>query len=96
MSSNSDERVTMQSVQAVGGALIIVLCATTAFLTLASVVFLGGALGVLVGVLLLLHGVATLMMFGVLRVEANIERQKHMDEQHTIRGFPIVDARGYK
>lgn len=96
MPKNDEGLVTLRSVQALGGVLIIVLTITTAGLAMIAATSLHGFLAVLACVLVSLHGAATLMMVGVIRVEAGIERQQHVDEQHTIRGFPVVESKGYK
>lgn len=96
MSKNDDGLVTLTSVQALGGVLIIILTITTVGLAMIAATSLHGFVAVLACVLISLHGAATLMMVGVIRVEAGIERQQHVEDQHTIRGFPAVEPKGYK
>lgn len=96
VSKNGEGLLTLRSVQALGGVLIIVLTITTVGLALIAATSLQGLVAVLACALISLHGAATLMMVGVIRVEAGIERQQHVEEQHTIRGFPAVEPRGYK
>jgi len=96
MSKNADGLVTLTSVQALGGVLIIILTITTVGLAVIAATSLHGFVAGLACALISLHGAATLMMVGVIRVEAGIERQQHVEDQHTIRGFPAVEPKGYK
>ena len=98
----SNEGLTLRAVQAVGGAMIIVLCATTIGLAVMASLYTSGIARLIVVALISLHGGATLMLVGVTRVEAGMENQRHVEERHVDRWvpaqpvFPVVEPKGYK